>query len=270
MSQSDWPEEGRRPDQANRSGQRPPDDWSDQPTGPPSGMSGGMKACIIIAGILGLCCVLCCGVFGYFGYMMVPKISEAPADIDAAREEIATMNIPAGLVPKNSAKIDNMFFSMIMVEYENPGHASLFMMQMRPKMGGNGAMAPMKQQFEQKRVTHVNNVGDLKNAKMETKQIKIKGHEYSFTFTKGEQEGPVVGNRRFGRPGRGKGAEGKAGKAAGKDAEPEDAEKKGGKKTAMESISGEFEGKAGFAVINIDFDDTYKEADIVKMLEGIQ
>jgi hypothetical protein len=282
MSQSDWPEEGRGPDHAHRSGQRPPDDWSDQPSGPPSGMSGGMKACLIIVCILGFCCILCCGVVGYLGYNMRPQISEAPADINAARDEIATMNIPAGLVPKNSVKMDNMFISMIMVEYENPGHASLFMMQMRPKMGGNDATGPWKQQFEQNRVTH-SNIGEMKNAKMETKQIKIKGHEYTFTFTKGEGEGPVFGNRRFGRPVRGKGADGKAkegkakegkvneGKAGkGEDAEPEGAEKKPAKMTQREEISGQFEGKNGFAVINIDFDDTYKEADFIKMLESIQ
>jgi len=229
-------------------------------------MSGGMKACLIIICILGFCCLLCCGVFGYFGYSMVPKISEAPAEIDAARDEIAKIDIPPGFVPKNSAKIDNMFFSMIMVEYENPGHASLFMMQMRPKMGGNDAMLPMRQQFEQKRVTHTSDVGQMKNAKMETKQIKIKGHEYTFTFTKGEEEGPVFGNRRLGRPGRGKGASGKAEKAP----EPEGADKKPGKTVERESISGDFEGKNGLAIINIDFDNTYKEADIVKMLESIQ
>jgi hypothetical protein len=109
---------------------------------------------------------------------------------------------------------------------------------------------------------------------METKHIKIKGREYSFTFTKGEEEGPVFGNRRLGRPVRGRGANGKAkeGKAAKgeKAAEPEGAEKKPAKLTEHENIAGQFEGKNGFAVINIDFDDTYKEADIIKMLESIQ
>jgi hypothetical protein len=269
MSQSDWPEEGRGPDHANRSGQRPPDDWGDQPTGPPSGMSGGMKACLIIICILGVCCLLCCGVVGFFGYSMVPKISQAPADVDAARDEIAKIDLPPGLVPKNSAKIDNMFFSMVMVEYENPGHASLMLMQMRPKIGGNDAMLPMRQQFEQKRVTHVNDIGQMKNSKMETKQIKIKGHEYTFTFTKGEEEGPGLRNRGLGKAGRGKAGRADSGKAD-KAGEPEGADKKAVKKVERESIAGEIEGKNGFAVINIDFDDTYKEADIVKMLENIQ
>ena len=40
--------------------------------------------------------------------------------------------------------------------------------------------------------------------------------------------------------------------------------------TQHEEIAGQFEGKNGFAVINIDFDDTYKEADFIKMLESIQ
>jgi hypothetical protein len=243
MSQSDWPEEGRRPDNADRSGQRPPDDWSERPSGPPSGMSGGMKACIVLICVVGLCCLLCCGVVGFFGYSMVPKVSEAPADVEAARDQIAKIDLLPGFVPKSSAKIDNLFFAMSMVEYESPGHASLMMMQMHPKMGkGDDMMLPMRQQFEQKRVTHVSNVGPMQNAKIETKVLKIKGRDCSFTFTKSE---PAAGRV----PGP---------KAGG-----------GNKKVAVAKKS-DRDGKNGMVLINIDFDDTYKEADIVKMLESIQ
>jgi hypothetical protein len=166
MSQSDWPEEGRRPDQPDRSGQRPPDDWSDQPHGPPSGMSGGMKACLIIICVLGFCCLLCCGVFGYIGYTSIPKVSESPAEVDAARDEIAKIDLPPGFVPKNSAKMDNFAFSMIWVLYENPGHARLMMAQFGSKLGpANNMQMGMRQQFEIRRGTEF---GPMVNVNSET------------------------------------------------------------------------------------------------------
>jgi hypothetical protein len=245
MSQSDWPEEGRRSDHPDRAGQRPPDDWGDQAQRPPSGMSGGMKACLVVLCVVGFCCLLCCGVFGFMVYSMVPKISTAPADIDAARDDIAKINLPAGFEPKSSAKFDNFIFSMLMVEYSNPGHATLMMMQMRTKFAGaNDAQLPMRQQFEQRRVTEF---GPMTNAKIETKTIKIKGRDCTCTFTQYEEAGG----------GPGKKADTKS-------------DKKASKKTERRRIQGDFDGKNGLVLFEIDFDDTYKEADIVKMLENIQ
>jgi hypothetical protein len=231
MSQSDWPEEGRRPEQP---GGRRGDDW-DQPPAPPSGMSGGMKACIVIIIVVGLCCLLCCGIVGWFGYSMVPKMSENPADVDATRDSIAKIDLLPGLKPKMSMRFDNFFMSMPMVVYENPGHATLMLMQMRVKMKTTGGdfNTVMRQQFEQRRNVEV---GHMEKSKTETRTIKIKGKECPFVFTTGEVQDM----------------------------------KKGGKKVVHHEIEGTFEGKDGQAVIVINFDDTYKEADVVKMLEGIQ
>jgi hypothetical protein len=248
MSQPDWPEEGQRPDREHRPGQRPPDDW-DQAPAPPSGMSGGMKACIIIVCVLGFCCVLCCGVFGYLGYTMMPKVSENPADVDATRAAICKIDLPAGFKPKSSIKVDNFFMSMPMVVYEDPGHATLMLMEMHVKIqGGDFNNQMMRQQFEQKRSIEV---GRLENSKTETKTIKIKGQDCQFTITTGEQRSPAGGG--------GKGGDGKA-----------DPGKAGGKKNIRHAIEGSFEGNGGAAIIVINFDDTYKEADIIKMLENIQ
>jgi hypothetical protein len=284
MSQSAWPEEGRQPDHADRSGQRPPEDWGGQPPGPPSGMSGGMKACLIVICVLGFCCLLCCGGFGYLGYAMVPKVSTVPADIDAAREQIAKINIPAGLEPKNSLKIDNWFCTVTMVEYSNPGHANLMMLQVQAKIGGPAAMQSIRQSIEQQRVTHVE-VGPRANAKVETRMLKIKGKDCQFTFTTGD----LGGNR-----GANKGPADKTPadktpadknppekNAADKNhadknqadknhADKTPADKAPAKNAIRHQIMGDFDGKNGLAVINIDFDDTYKEADIVKMIESIQ
>jgi hypothetical protein len=237
MSQPNWPEEGRRPNNPNQPGQPPNEQWSQQPP-PPSGMSGGMKACLIIICIVGFCCVLCCGGVIYFGYSLRPQTSEDAADINAARNEIATIDVPAGLKPKTLFKFDNFAVSVPMVLYDDPGHASLMLMQIRIKIPGMDPFAEgMKQSFEQKRTVEV---GRMEASKTETKMIKIKGKEYPFVFTTGEK--------------RGEGGDGK----------------KAAKKSERHEITGTFEGKDGQAVIVINFDDTYKEADMIKMLENIK
>jgi len=238
MSQAEWPEEVRRPDDVNRPARRS-EDWSDQAPPPPSGMSGGMKACLVVICVVGLCCLLCCGVVVYVFYNMVPKVSENPAEIDAVRDSICKIDIPPGLKPKTSIKFDNFFMSMPMVVYEDAGHATLMLMQMRIKVQGGDFNQAMRQQFDQRRSVEV---GRMENSKTETKNIKIKGKECSFVFTSGEERVPQG-------PGAGK---------------------KPGKKEFRHAIEGSFEGKDGQAMIFIDFDDTYKEADIVKMLENIQ
>jgi hypothetical protein len=274
MSQSAWPEEGRQPDHADRSGQRPPEDWGGPPPGPPSGMSGGMKACLIVICVLGACCLLCCGGFGYLGYAMVPKVSTVPADINAAREEIAKIDIPAGFEPKNSLKIDNWFCTVTMVEYSNPGHANLMMLQGLAKIGGPAAMQSIRQSIEQQRVTHVE-VGPKANAKVETRMLKIKGKDYQFTFTSGDlggirgaNKGPADKTPAEKNPPEKNATEKNA--AEKNAADKNHADKAPAKNAIRYQIMGDFDGKNGLAVINVDFDDTYKEADIVKMIESIQ
>jgi hypothetical protein len=234
MSQSNWPEEGRPYDQG---GPPPHQQWSDQPP-PPAGMSGGMKACLIIICVVGCCCLLCCGGVIYLGYSFYPRISENPADIAATRDEIATIDIPAGLKPKGSFKIDNAFVSMPGVVYEDPKHAVLLMGEIKKSQWSEQLAPMMRERFEQQRTVEV---GRMENSKTETKTIKIKGKDCEFVFTTGEE-------RDFG------GGDGK----------------KPPKKSVHHEIAGTFDGKDGPAMIVINFDDTYKEADFVKMLENIR
>jgi hypothetical protein len=258
MSQSDWSEPGRH----SEPGGRRPDDWYDQGQPPPRGMSGGMKTCLIVVCVIGFLCLVCCGVFGYLIYLIVhsiatPVVSHDPAQINAARDASGKMTLPAGLKPKSLAKVDNMFFSADTIEYENEGHADLMMMRIRAKFGQSDQInGQLRQQFEQKRMTRIN-VGPEENAKVEIRNIKIKGEDFPFTFTKTEE---VLGG---GGKGKGPGAAKEKGPAsAGKE--------KAAKKTERETISGALTENNGLLLINIEFDDTYKEADFVKMLQSMQ
>ena len=114
MSQPNWPEENRPHDQG---GPPPHQQWSDQPP-PPTGMSGGMKACLIIICVVGFCCLLCCGGLAYLGFAFYPKMSTNPAEITALRDEIATIDIPAGFKPKGGFLLfvmtfPHVFFSLL-------------------------------------------------------------------------------------------------------------------------------------------------------------
>jgi hypothetical protein len=237
-------------------------DWYDQAQPPRSGMSGGMKTCLILACVIGFLFLVFCGVFGYLIYSIVhsiatPVVSHDPAEINAARDAIGKMTLPAGLKPKSLTKVDNMFFSADTIEYENEEHADLTMMRMRAKFGRGGQMSGrMREQFEQQRMTHIH-VGPGQNEKVETRNIKIKGEDFPFTFTKTEE---VLGG---GGKEKGPGAAKEKGPAgAGKE--------KGAKKIERETISGALTENNGLLLINIEFDDTYKEADFVNMLKSIQ
>jgi hypothetical protein len=232
MAENEWNQEFKDPEETP--GRRGPsrDQWDDAPQ-PKPGMSGGMKAFLIVAAVLGACCLLCCGVGGYFIYSVAHGIkqSQDSAEVNAARNEIATINFPAGFEPMQMFKMDNFMMLMTAVEYENPAvHGHISLAEMKLKVGGSPqqTQTQMRQQLDQqgfgKRKV-------LRNSKAETKTIKIKGHECSFTFTQG--------------------------------VDPVDKKK-------MHEVSGVFDGKRGIAFITIEMDDSaYKEDAIVKMLENI-
>jgi hypothetical protein len=80
--------------------------------------------------------VLCCGGFAYLGYMFAPQIGTLPAEINAVRDEIVTITLPAGLEPEASVKMDNFIMSYKTVRYESKdAKTSLTIDEMNAKMG---------------------------------------------------------------------------------------------------------------------------------------
>jgi hypothetical protein len=230
MAENQWNDEFRDPQQPSRRPDSSRDQWEGEPP-PKPGMSGGMKAFLILVAILGTCCLLCCGVGGFFVYQMRPKISNTPADVNAARDEIAKISLPAGFEPTNMVKIDNFMISMTVVEYRNPAiNGEITLAQMQIKFGQQAQRdQAMRQQLDRQGMSGPKN---LNNAKLETKTIKIKGQECNFTFKQGTEPGT---------------------------------------KRKMRQVSGVFEGSHGPVMISIEMDESaIKEDAIVKMLEGIQ
>ena len=233
MAENQWNDEVREPNQPSRRPDPAPEQWGGEAPPPPkSGMSGGMKAFLIIVAILGTCCVLCCGVVGFFAYQMFPKVSQVPADVNAARDEIAKIDLPAGFEPEQLVKMDNFFMTMTLVVYRAPAiNGTLAMCEMQIKFGQAAQRDQlMRQQFDKQGVGAPKNI---RNAKTETKKIKIKGQECTFAFKVGED--PGAGQKK------------------------------------MRQVAGVFEGKHGPVLLSIEMDaSALKDDAIVKMLEGIK
>src|SRR5580698_4231471 len=150
MAENQWSDEFREPEQPSRRPEPAPDQWGGEAPPPKAGMSGGMKAFLIIVAILGTGCVLCCGVVGFFAYQMVPKISQNPAEVNAARDEIAKIELPAGFQPVTMFKMDNFFMNMTAVEYRDSAIDGRFSMaEMQLKVGEPAQRdQAMRQQLE--------------------------------------------------------------------------------------------------------------------------
>src|ERR1700685_6172 len=167
---------------------RPRDPWDDASSLPPprTGMSGGMKAVLIIVGILGTCSLLCCGVLFYIGYSFSKGIkqSENPAEVDQARNEMCTISLPKGFKPQRMFGMDNFLMSMTAVEYRNPDvHGNVTLASMQLKMGNKKqSEVQVRQQLETQGFSRTNVLDDSKS---ETKTIKIKGRDCKFEFTQG-------------------------------------------------------------------------------------
>jgi hypothetical protein len=230
MADNQWNDELRGPEGTPRQPNRSGDQWDDAPP-PKAGMSSGMKVFLILVAILGCCCVVCCGVVGFLGYSFMPKVSQNAADVNAAKDEMAQITLPAGFEPNNMVKMDNMMMSMIAVSYHNPAvHGEITMAEFRLKVGN--AKQQDEQMHQQLERQGFGNPKRLTNTKSDAKTISIKGQECNFSFKTGTDPGT---------------------------------HKK------MREISGVFQGKQAPVMISIQMDDSaYKEDAIVKMLEAVK
>jgi hypothetical protein len=233
MAENQWNDEFNDP--AQGPGKR--DQWEEpvpaQFSEAKSGMSGGMKAFLIIAAVVGACGLLCCGVGGYFFYSVAHgmKQSTVPAEINAAKDQIATIKLPAGFEPESMFQMDNFLMLMTAVQYHNPPvHGQISLIEMKLKMGGS----PQQNQAQMRAQMSQQGLGkrkDLSNSKSEKKIVKVKGRDCDFEFTQG--------------------------------VDPSD-------KRNYRQVSGVFDGNRGPVLILIEMDEAAYKADaIVNMLEGI-
>lgn len=234
MAGNQWDDEPRNPNEPPHRAGGPRDPWESPEGRPPKpGMSSGMKAFLIILAIVGTCLVLCCGIGGYFIWSAARGIkhSENPADVNAARDEIAKIKLPEGFKPKDMFGMDNFMMKMAVVVYENPAvHGRIMLMEMNVKVGQpQQNKAQMRAQLEQQGMARQS---PLTNVKSSSKIIKIKGRDCDFEFVTGQD--PATKKKR-------------------------------------DQVSGVFDGSQGPVLFSMEVDDSgFHQDEVVKMLESIQ
>jgi hypothetical protein len=142
-------------------------------------MSGRTKRCLILVGIVSICCASVGGIASYVhGFRF--EGSADPEKIDAARNDMAVFNLPSGFTPVTMGRIGDLRF----VGYANPKiNGRLEVIEITGKSA--------KQQAGGKRALAEQNgrssfVGEaLLNAKRQIKQIDIKGKACTIELTQG-------------------------------------------------------------------------------------
>ena len=158
------------------------------------------------------------------------KSSTDPAEIDAARNRIATIKLPAGFKPKSMLEKETMFGALRGVEYvdvANHGHLNLFESNISVG-GGSHREIQTRQDLKDRGLDYE---GSLRNVKLVLKTLRIKGKDCKVEFTEGDDS--ETGKKR-------------------------------------REVIGVFPGNHGQAEIVIQMDDSgYRAHEIVQMLEAI-
>ena len=141
-------------------------------------MNGCLLASLIVGGLGMVCLVVCCGAFAWFAYTMKPTITNVPAEVRAASQQVLNIKISDDFIPENAITMDNMMFTNRMVKFRHKeGKGQLLMGMMTLKIGDpNQAKAQsggMRGPFEIELKTNL----DIK--KTETRDIVINGQKAS-------------------------------------------------------------------------------------------
>jgi hypothetical protein len=167
-----------------------------------------------------------------FSSTSLPPTGDRPADVTALQKEIADITLPADLKPKQSMRMENFMFSMKLTIFESDdSKTSLMLTEMKAKMGGGQNPQQDAQMRDVMRQQGMEQ-GPLTNVQTTSKKIKVKGVEEDFKFSSGED--PRTGRK-------------------------------------VRQVIGDFPGRKGDAhLIYRTEEESYKEEDVIKMLESIQ
>ncbi|MGE3316759.1 MAG: hypothetical protein AB7O26_16700 [Planctomycetaceae bacterium] len=220
------------------------DQWNQDPDGnsfdpqyseeryqaPKPGMSTGVKILIALVVLFGGGVLVCCGGFAYFTYMFMPQIETTPAAINAVRDEIVTITLPPELEPESAIKMDNFIMSFKTAHYESKDDKSSFSID---EINAKMGDAPPDQDVQLRDAMEKQGQRrPIKADESSVKKLKVKGADVDFTFSKGVDSAT-------------------------------------GKKKRQ--VTGSFPGKGGKASLTYQADEeSYKEDDVIKMIESIQ
>ncbi|TWT58260.1 hypothetical protein KOR42_16320 [Thalassoglobus neptunius] len=196
---------------------------------PSPGMSTGMKVLMGLLIFSAVSLVICCGGIYWF-VSNSTTATENPAEIDAMRDEIATIVLPAVYEPGVGVGF-NLFIKMDMVAYgrsKDPENGGIVLMQ----MSGPSMMEEedLRLEFEKEAEKQGTNQ-DIDVTSQETRTFTIDGEEVDFEF--------VTGTR------------------------PESDD-------VVHQVVGVFKGREGMAFLMIfETDNNWNEEEVVRMIESI-
>ena len=205
-------------------------DEAEQYRSPKPGMSTGMKALVVLLCIFGGGGLLCCGGIGFLMYQFFPKISERAEEVFAVQKEIAEIDLPEGIKPRQSMRMDNFMMSMKIAGFESDdSKTTLTLAEFSVKIGGQADQEiQMRQMLREQGAEKAPIVGE----KSTSRKLKVKGGEHEFNFATGDE--PHTGRK-------------------------------------VRRVSGVFPGRKGLAFLMYQTEeDSYKEADVIKMIESIR
>ena len=169
------------------------------------GMSGGAKVLLVLGGIFGLCCLLCCGgviTLAIKGPKLMENymdeaMSEDPVVIAQRRVELLEIDIPESFQPKGSMDIVVPFVDkrfMMVVAYEgDPPSNSIVLVGLGDSFSG---MSPEEMEIKIKESLEKEGLGQPENdANLETKtkNFTIGGRKTTFVYgTEVDEEGKAT------------------------------------------------------------------------------
>lgn len=175
-----WPEDRNRPEDR-------PDPFAEPPR--KQGMSTGVKILLIVLVLGGIALLACCGVMAWFGSQVKMDQTVVPAEIDALREEIVSIEIPEGFAPQVGMNMDVKVMTMKMVSYaqeETAGSLVLAQMKMPAQQGAQNEQQ-MQQQLEMQMRQQNMGAEEIDIESSESRTFQIKGRDVRFTFAKGKE-----------------------------------------------------------------------------------
>src|SRR3990172_4341870 len=157
---------------------------AEQYQAPKPGMSTGTKVLIVLLCIFGGGGLLCCGGAAYFFYQFFPTVSERSEDVIALQKEIADIDRPEGIKPRQSMRMDNFMMSMKIAEFESDdSKTSLTLAQFSVQIGGQANQEiQMRQMLREQGAEKAPIAGE----KSTSRKLKFKGGEHEFNFAAGE------------------------------------------------------------------------------------
>ena len=141
-------------------------------------MNGCLLASLIVGGLGMVCLMVCCGAFAWFGYSMKPTITNVPAEVRAASQQILNINISDDFIPENAVTMDNMVFTNRTATFRHKeGKGQLLMGTIMLKMGDPNQAKLQSGQMRGPLEIQVRNNLDVK--KTESRDILINGQKGS-------------------------------------------------------------------------------------------